>query len=63
MANEDVNIAYLNDEEARTAEMREMKEQIMRMLARSRDLQIGQLGKQLAGLYLSSLLSVLPYRN
>ena len=63
MANEDVNIAYLNDEEARTADMREMKEQIMRMLARSRDLQIGQLGKQLVGLYLSSLLSVLPYRN
>ena len=51
MANEDVNIAYLNDEEARTADMREMKEQIMRMLARSRDLQIGQLGKQLVGLY------------
>ena len=51
MANEDVNIAYLNDEEARTADMRQMKEQIMRMLARSRDLQIGQLGKQLVGLY------------
>ena len=30
MANQDVNIAYLNDEEARTADMREMKEQIMK---------------------------------
>ena len=54
MANEDVNIAYLNDEEARTADMREMKEQIMRMLARSRDLQIGQLGKQLVGIVAKS---------